>query len=163
MTGRKPEFGPIKTDMPRVVDLAPETVTLLRDHKRHQAELKMANRTVYQDLGLAFAKEWGHLHGSAGFTRPTDSIEQYGATRVWPIAEGRQCPGHHHHGLRHTSATLLLNAGVPAQLVQQRLGHKRIEITLENVTDPTRVMSPVCSVRTAPSAGGPSRKFKILR
>jgi integrase len=34
------------------------------------------------------------------------------------------------HGLRQASATLLLKAGVPAQVVQQRLGHKRIEITL---------------------------------
>jgi integrase len=34
------------------------------------------------------------------------------------------------HGLRHTSATLLLKAGVPAHVVQRRLGHKRIEITL---------------------------------
>jgi integrase len=34
------------------------------------------------------------------------------------------------HGLRHTSATLLLKAGVPPQVVQQRLGHKRIEMTL---------------------------------
>jgi integrase len=32
--------------------------------------------------------------------------------------------------LRHTSATLLLSAGVPAQVVAQRLGHKRVEITL---------------------------------
>jgi integrase len=30
----------------------------------------------------------------------------------------------------YTSATLLLKAGVPAQVVQQRLGHKRIEMTL---------------------------------
>jgi integrase len=34
------------------------------------------------------------------------------------------------HGLRHTSATLLLSAGVPPTVVQQRLGHKRIEMTL---------------------------------
>ena len=34
------------------------------------------------------------------------------------------------HGLRHTSATLLLKAGVPPHVVQQRLGHKRIEMTL---------------------------------
>jgi integrase len=34
------------------------------------------------------------------------------------------------HGLRHTSATVLLKAGVPAHVVQQRLGHKRVEITL---------------------------------
>ena len=34
------------------------------------------------------------------------------------------------NGLRHTCATLLLSAGVPANVVQQRLGHKKIEITL---------------------------------
>jgi integrase len=34
------------------------------------------------------------------------------------------------HGLRHTSATLSLSAGVPAHVVQRRLGHKKIEITL---------------------------------
>ena len=35
------------------------------------------------------------------------------------------------HGLRHTCASLLLSAGIPPNVVQQRLGHKRIEITLE--------------------------------
>ncbi|MEO8078502.1 MAG: tyrosine-type recombinase/integrase [Acidobacteriota bacterium] len=34
------------------------------------------------------------------------------------------------HGLRHTSATLLLKAGVAPHVVQQPLGHKRIEMTL---------------------------------
>jgi integrase len=34
------------------------------------------------------------------------------------------------HGLRHTCATLLLQAGVPPKVVQERLGHKRIDITL---------------------------------
>jgi integrase/recombinase XerD len=36
----------------------------------------------------------------------------------------------HPHGLRHTCATLLLQAGVPVHVVQERLGHKRIEVTL---------------------------------
>ena len=34
------------------------------------------------------------------------------------------------HGLRHTSVMLLLKAGVAPHVVQQRLGHKRIEMTL---------------------------------
>ena len=34
------------------------------------------------------------------------------------------------HRLRPTCATLLLQAGVPANVVQHRLGHKKIEITL---------------------------------
>ena len=48
-------------------------------------------------------------------------ISRYKAAKVRPITL---------HGLRHTIATLLLKAGVPAQVVQQRLGHRRIEITL---------------------------------
>ena len=35
------------------------------------------------------------------------------------------------HGLRHTCATLLLQAGVPVQAVAQRLGHAQISMTLE--------------------------------
>ena len=40
------------------------------------------------------------------------------------------------HWLRHTSASLLLSAGVPPHVVQQRLGHKRVEITLDLYTRP---------------------------
>jgi len=128
--GRKPEFGPIKNDTPRTVDLGPDTVELLRAHKRHQAELKMANRTVYQDLGLVFAKEWGHLHGredSLGLPLQANNLGQREFARLIKAAGVRPITL---HGLRHTSATLLLKAGVPPQVVQQRLGHKRIEMTL---------------------------------
>jgi integrase len=34
------------------------------------------------------------------------------------------------HGLRHTCATLLLKAGTPPHVVQRRLGHKDISMTL---------------------------------
>ena len=34
------------------------------------------------------------------------------------------------HGLRHSAATLLLQAGEPAHVVAKRLGHARVEITL---------------------------------
>ena len=34
------------------------------------------------------------------------------------------------HGLRHTVATLMLSAGVPAHVVQRRLGHSKVEMTL---------------------------------
>jgi integrase len=71
----------------RTLDLSDETLTLLREHKREQAELK------------TFCKAAGVKEISV-------------------------------HGLRHTCATLLLSAGVPAHVVQRRLGHKSIEMTL---------------------------------
>jgi len=53
--------------MPRTVDLSAETIALLKDHKRHQAELRMANRTIYKDHGLVFAKEWNQRYGLKDF------------------------------------------------------------------------------------------------
>lgn len=35
------------------------------------------------------------------------------------------------HGMRHTCATLLLQAGEPVHVVSQRLGHARVETTWE--------------------------------
>ena len=55
--GPAPTFGPPKSGGARDVTLSAETADLLREHKRTQAELKMANRTTYKDHGLVFAKE----------------------------------------------------------------------------------------------------------
>lgn len=128
--GRKPEFGPVKNDVPRTVDIAPETIALLREHKRAQAELKMRNRVAYHDLGMVFAKEWGDLHGredSLGLPLQSNKLGQREYARILKAANVKRITI---HGLRHTSATLMLKAGVPPQVVQRRLGHKRIEITL---------------------------------
>jgi integrase len=129
-TGEEPVYGPIKNDMPRSVDLSAETVTLLREHKRHQAELKMANRTIYNDHGLVFAKEWGerwNRKDMLGQPLQANNIGEREFAKIIMAADVRRISI---HGLRHTSATLLLKAGVAAHVVQRRLGHKRIEMTL---------------------------------
>ena len=35
------------------------------------------------------------------------------------------------HGLRHTCATLLLQAGTPIHVVSERLGHSKVSMTME--------------------------------
>ena len=68
--GREPEYRLPKTKAGvRTIDLSAETMTLLKAHRHHQAELKMRNRATCQDHGLGFAKTWGDLHGRAGLTR----------------------------------------------------------------------------------------------
>jgi integrase len=129
-TGHEPVFGPIKNDQPRTIDLGPETVELLKAHKRHQAELKMANRLIYRDHGLVFCKEWGERNARKDFLGDplqTNNLGEREFLRLIKVARVKRISI---HGLRHTSATLLLKAGVPAHVVQQRLGHKRIEMTL---------------------------------
>jgi len=128
--GRTPVFGPIKNDTPRTVVLSAATIALLREHKRAQAAIKMANRKAYHDLGLVFAKEWGHLHGHAdslGLPLQANNMGQHEFARIIKAAG---VPPITIHGLRHTCATLLLKAGLPPQVVQQRLGHRGIDVTL---------------------------------
>jgi integrase len=38
------------------------------------------------------------------------------------------------HGLRHTAATLMLNAGIPVHVVAARLGHSNVNITWQTYT-----------------------------
>ena len=48
-----------------------------------------------------------------------------------------------YHSLRHTHATVLLENGAPLKYIQQRLGHKKIDITInvyQHLTDDLRQM-----------------------
>ena len=48
-----------------------------------------------------------------------------------PLLKKAGLPDIRFHDLRHTSATLLLSAGVHPKVVQERLGHSQISITLD--------------------------------
>jgi integrase len=48
-----------------------------------------------------------------------------------PLLKRAELPDIRFHDLRHTSATLLLSAGVHPKVVQERLGHSQISVTLD--------------------------------
>jgi integrase len=54
--GHQSVFGPLKNGESRTISIAQETAALLRKHKAHQTELKLANRSHYHDHGLVFVK-----------------------------------------------------------------------------------------------------------
>jgi integrase len=125
-----PEWAPTKTGRARVVTLGVEAIARLKTHKSAQATIKMANRTTYADHGLVFAKE------PTDVTTPRSALGQvvlglalhtFSAV-VKPAGVKKITP----HGMRHTTATLLLAAGVPVQVVAQRLGHAQVAMTLES-------------------------------
>lgn len=122
-TAEGPVFGPTKTRKVRSIDLSGETVSRLAVHKRLQAELKLANRPAYTELGLVFTEQ-----GTKRLGEPLRALAiRQIVDRVTKAASARRITV---HGLRHTSATLLLAAGVQPHVVQQRLGHSNIGTTL---------------------------------
>ncbi len=48
-----------------------------------------------------------------------------------PLLKRAELPDIHFHALRHTSATLLLLAGEHPKVVQERLGHSQISVTMD--------------------------------
>ena len=128
---RDPEFGPTKTKRVRTIELAAETLALLKAHKSHQAEVKIRNRQHYRDHGLIFAKEWGDLHGRADSLGGPLQVNTIGSREFDRLIKAAGVRRIKFHGLRHTCATLLLTAGVQANVVQHRLGHANVTMTLQ--------------------------------
>jgi integrase len=95
-----------------------ETVQALLEHRGRQ-ELER-RKPGYEDLGLIFCRRAGTPLWPSGVSlRFTDLVYQLGMPRI-PL-----------HGLRHTHATIALNAGVNPKVISQRLGHASIAITLD--------------------------------
>lgn len=113
--------GPTKTRRGRrLIALDPTTVAALRAHRKTQTEYRLMLGQGYRDSGLVFCLADGTpLHPDAVTSRFRHRVKEAGL------------PWIKLHGLRHTHATLMLRAGVHPKVVQERLGHSSIAITLD--------------------------------
>lgn len=119
--GYKVTTGSPKTGRGRTISLDPATVAVLKSLRKTQLEEKMLRKnTGYTDSGLVFRREDGEGHHP-------DLISQ---SFVKAVRDSGQ-PRIRLHDLRHTHATLALQAGIHAKVVQERLGHANIGITLD--------------------------------
>jgi integrase len=87
--------------------------------------MRMKNRPHYHDHGLVFAKEWSDLQRKTdclGHPLPMNNLGQREYAAIITAAGIRAIK---FHGLRHTCATLLLQARVPVHVVSERLGTPR--------------------------------------
>jgi integrase len=114
-------FGEPKTSKSRrVVSLSPSTAIVLREHKEQQAQLR-------QSLGLALADDALVFSQYDGKPLLPDSI-----TQAWrKLARRVGLKGIRLHDARHTHASLMLKQGIHPKIVQERLGHASIQITLD--------------------------------
>ena len=104
----------------RPIALDPATVAVLREHRRRMLEERLLVAADHSDEGLLFHRE----DGSA--LRP----ETVSATFLRRQAK-LDLPRITLKGLRHTWATLALEAGIHPKVVQERLGHSTDGITLD--------------------------------
>jgi integrase len=110
-----------KTGRSRVVSLPSVAVMALRRHRVKQAEERLLAGSKYEDHGLVFATHFG---------TPL-SLRNTIARHYKPLLRRAALPNLRLYDLRHSAATLLLTAGVHPKVVQERLGHASITLTLD--------------------------------
>jgi integrase len=113
-------FGEVKTSASRRrIALDDDTVTMLKTQRKSQAEQRLLMGPAWVDHDLVFTGATGEPFYPETVTRTFHStIRRLGLP---PITL---------HGLRHTWASLALEAGIHAKVVQERLGHANVGITL---------------------------------
>jgi integrase len=105
----------------RAVNLAAVTVDALRREEREQAAARDAAGSTWQDTDrLVFTDAAGRPLYATAVHRAFRELLTAAALPMVPF-----------HGLRHSTATALLSAGVPLRVVSDLLGHSGIAITAD--------------------------------
>ena len=107
----------------RVLYLDAETVAMLRRQQDTQNLERTAWGPAWNEAGLVFTREDGSP------LRP-----EYATRHFQALAEDAGLPVIRLHDLRHTNASLALDAGVDLKVVSERLGHSQIAITADLYT-----------------------------
>ena len=107
--------------MRRTIRVGGSAVEALSAHRARQAEEKLKAGPHYRDQGLIFATHAG---------TPLDASNVINRS-LKPLLERAGLPPVRFHDLRHSCATLLLSAAVPPKVVQERLGHANIAMTMD--------------------------------
>lgn len=110
-----------KVDTPKTensVRTIPIPAVLVTGVRRRIAEIKAEDPDLFTDNGLLFPNEFGDYLNDRRVLRRLNALE---------IA--LKLPKINVHGLRHSYATRLLEAGKPIQTISKLLGHANVELT----------------------------------
>jgi integrase len=121
-SGLRKAVKPTKTYKERPVLMDSESIEVLKTHKALRAKLGLQHVR-----GDAFI--FGNLDGTV--RNPGDIGEKWSKTLKKAQSEIEGLSHLTIKGIRHTHATLMLEAGVSAKVVQERLGHSNISTTLD--------------------------------
>jgi integrase len=121
LKGKGLVFQPPKSDKSRrSIALDATTIELLREHRGQQLLYQVELGAVYQNRGLVFPGPLGEPLDPSVLTRNFERLARKAGMHGVRLQD-----------LRHFHATLLLKAGTHPKIVQERLGHSSIGITLD--------------------------------
>lgn len=120
-----------KSGKPRVIDVDEQLLKALK-------ALKALRGSLALDLARPTAYIFGHDDGR--LRSPVLITNRWLRRTIAARKVLTDLPHIPLHGLRHTHATLLLEAGVPLKVVQERLGHASIAITADLYSHVTQTM-----------------------
>jgi integrase len=122
----------------RVIALDPGTVEVLKAQAARQLDEQDDWDAAWVESGLVFTAENGAALGPESLTR-------YFRQAV----KRSLLPGIRLHDLRHTHATLALQAGIHPKVVSERLGHATVSITLDTYSHAIRAMQEEAAALSA--------------
>ena len=110
----------------RAVVLPAECMELLHSHQIEQKKHRLAVGTYWQDNNMIFTQDNGK---PLGVGRPSKVFRK--CIMRYNESHAKKLPEISLHGLRHTSATLLISGNLDVKTISARLGHANISTTLD--------------------------------
>ncbi len=104
----------------RTIALSPSAILTLRGHKEKQALERAMLGTLLQDDDLVFSDLEGKPLRPNTVTRAWTMLAKRAGVKVIRL-----------HDARHTHASIMLKQGIHPKVVQERLGHASIQMTLD--------------------------------
>ena len=104
----------------RTIALSPSSVLTLSEHKEEQAGIRAMLGLPMRDDDLVFATHDGKPLRPNTVSRAWTALAAHAGLKVIRL-----------HDARHTHASLMLKQGVHPKIVQERLGHSSIQVTLD--------------------------------
>lgn len=104
----------------RSIKLAAVTIETLKQHRIRQLEAKLQAGPAWTDNDLLFCTAFG-----------TPLNPNYVLERFKKLLKKAGLPDMRFHDMRHSVATILLSMGTKPKVVQELLGHNRIQETMD--------------------------------
>ncbi len=120
----------------QVIPLPEVVIDVLRQHRLYQLEAQSQAGAKWQERDLVFCNKIG------GFFSLSQLYQQYRK-----LLSDAGLPRLRFHDLRHSAATILLTLGIHPKVVQERLGHSKIAMTMDTYSHVLPTMQEEASER----------------